>query len=132
MPRRANDQMRFYVLPIFLLLGTQSPSGSPPRRQGELRPTEQATQIQSGKPSPLKAPAENRAMKFRNFVRISGAVKKPNFYFFDSGEKPRLLTLIALAGWFRPNAKTEELYIRSPGEQPRMINAFAAMTNSDL
>jgi len=81
---------------------------------------------------PAQVLATNEAIKFRNFIRVSGAVKKPDFYFYDSDETPRLLSVLAQAGWFIAGAATEKVSVSEPGEAPRVINILAAMTNSDL
>ncbi|SRR6266446_7448373 len=81
---------------------------------------------------PAQVLATNEVIKFRNFVRVSGAVKTPDFYFYDSGENPRLLIVLAQAGWFRAGAATEKVSVSEPGEALRVINILAAMTNSEL
>jgi hypothetical protein len=81
---------------------------------------------------PAQVLATNEVIKFRNFVRVSGAVKTPDFYFYDSDENPRLLSVLAQAGWFRAGAAREKVSVSEPGEASRVINILAAMTNSEL
>jgi protein involved in polysaccharide export with SLBB domain len=81
---------------------------------------------------PAQVLATNEVIKFRSFVRVSGAVKTPDFYFYDSAERPRLLSALAQAGSFTAGAGTEKVRVSQPGEAPRIVNILAAMTNSDL